>query len=163
MGPIDAGRPGLARFNTSHGSQDKAATVRAGEKTLAEVANRLNVELNALIRANPQVRNPQALKAGQEITLPQQPEIPAANLPSTPPISEAGPSRAGAGETAPPLFADPLLNSLARLKLNQGAAAARLADGEKADSVRAVAASPSREPTGAQPATVAPTVSREPG
>jgi hypothetical protein len=114
MQPIDAARPGLAGFNTSQGSHDKTATVRKGETTLAQVAERLNVDPHALIRANPQIGNPRALKAGQEIHLPHQQESPAAHPLPAPTASPAGPRPAGS--------ADPLLTSLAQFKLDQDAA-----------------------------------------
>src|SRR5262249_37737959 len=42
-----------------------------GENTLAQVAERLNMDLDDLRNANPQVADPNSLNAGQEIRLPR--------------------------------------------------------------------------------------------
>jgi hypothetical protein len=47
------------------------ATVQFGETKLPEVARRLSVDLDSLLRANPQISDLANLKAGQEIRLPQ--------------------------------------------------------------------------------------------
>jgi hypothetical protein len=88
--------------------QDNTATVREGEKTLAEVARRLDVDLPDLVRANPQIRNDRALKAGQDIYLP--PQI---NAAAEPPPASASPSP-GVRHAGP---GDPTLASLAQLKI----------------------------------------------
>ena len=63
---------GIGQVETESGdsSHSEITTVRQSESTLNDVANRLGVSLESLQRANPQV-NPNALKAGQDICLPQ--------------------------------------------------------------------------------------------
>ncbi len=46
------------------------ATVRLGENTLPQVAERLGVDADLLLQANPQITNPNRLSVGQEIRLP---------------------------------------------------------------------------------------------
>ncbi|HMK23496.1 MAG TPA: LysM domain-containing protein [Terriglobales bacterium] len=48
------------------------ATVQLGETSMGQVAGRLGVDENLLQQANPHIKNPDDLKAGQEIYLPTQ-------------------------------------------------------------------------------------------
>jgi|GEM_PF-5453668 len=100
----------MMRINDSHVSKlkhlagDESATrsaqrttVQQGEKSLAQVAQRLKVGEKVLHQANPQVTDPTALKAGQELRLP---EIPPTKLPSEAAAAEtAGPTTSARGET----------------------------------------------------------------
>src|SRR5215831_12963918 len=47
------------------------ATVQSGETTLKEVANRLNLDVASLIKANPQIQDPNNLQTGQDVRLPE--------------------------------------------------------------------------------------------
>jgi len=49
------------------------ATVLVGEKNIGQVANRLGLSKDDLLRANPQIKDPSNLKVGQEIHLPPHP------------------------------------------------------------------------------------------
>jgi hypothetical protein len=49
---------------------DGTATVQFGETTLSQVANRLHTSADDLLMANPQIKDPYHLSAGQEITVP---------------------------------------------------------------------------------------------
>lgn len=109
MQPIDCFRPGQTGFQTTRRVQDNTATVREGEKTLAKVAKRLNIELPDLVRANPQIRSDRALKAGQEIHLPQLQKSAAADCSPGSATSPAAIRHASPG--------DPILTSLAQLKI----------------------------------------------
>jgi LysM repeat protein len=62
LGPMRAG---------SNSQPENTATVQAGETKLADVATRLGVSLKALLDANPQLKDPNSLKAGQDLRLPQ--------------------------------------------------------------------------------------------
>lgn len=104
-------------FNAPGASPDNpVATVREGETTLAQLASRLSVGLEALRQANPQLLDINALKPGQDIRLPQGPPAPANLLEQ--------PADAGTQSTSisPPPLGDPLLKSMMQLKLDPGAA-----------------------------------------
>jgi LysM domain len=59
------------RFSNLHGVPDaNVVTVLTGERTLADVARRLGMGEQALLSANPQIRNVHDLKPGQEIHFP---------------------------------------------------------------------------------------------
>jgi hypothetical protein len=51
-------------------NSEPVATVRLGETTMAQVAARLNMDVDALLEANPQITNPAKLMVGQDIRLP---------------------------------------------------------------------------------------------
>ena len=57
------------------------ATVQPGKTDIAQVAARLGVEHGSLVAANPHIKNPSALKAGQEVYLPT-PPTPKASTPT---------------------------------------------------------------------------------
>jgi hypothetical protein len=58
----------------SHPNEMQApATVQLGEKNIGQVAERLGVSKDDLLRANPQINDPSNLKVGQEIHLPTHP------------------------------------------------------------------------------------------
>lgn len=77
---------GRATGTTAVSSQSAAAgaqattTVRQGEQNLSSVAGRLGISTESLRQANPQVKDPNQLKAGQDLFLPgkKSPEKPAA-------------------------------------------------------------------------------------
>ncbi|HSP07927.1 MAG TPA: LysM domain-containing protein, partial [Acidobacteriota bacterium] len=52
-------------------SDDQTTTVRAGESNLSDVARRLNVSVESLKQANPQLGQANSLKPGMEIKLPK--------------------------------------------------------------------------------------------
>ncbi len=58
------------RSSHSNLSQDDVSTVKQGETTMRQVAQRLGVSEEALRKANPHIKNPNQLKAGQDICLP---------------------------------------------------------------------------------------------
>ncbi|GHE26478.1 LysM peptidoglycan-binding domain-containing protein [Vulcaniibacterium thermophilum] len=68
-------------------------TVRAGD-TLSGIAERHGVSLDALLRANPQIRNPNLIHPGQSVNLP--------GGGSAPPRTEVGPPRSEGAPPAPP-------------------------------------------------------------
>ncbi|MEW6734458.1 MAG: SafA/ExsA family spore coat assembly protein [Acidobacteriota bacterium] len=51
------------------GGNNSTYTVRSGD-TLAEIANRNNISLDSLIKANPQIKNPSLIMPGQQINIP---------------------------------------------------------------------------------------------
>ena len=54
------------------GTTPSVATVQVGDVTISDVANRLKVDTDALLQANPQIKDVhQRLSAGQELSLPQ--------------------------------------------------------------------------------------------
>jgi LysM repeat protein len=72
MARID-GNPGAASpFDLpDHSTNQSLETVQFGENKLADVAQRLGVDVQSLIQANPHLGEGAALKAGQDIRLPQ--------------------------------------------------------------------------------------------
>jgi LysM repeat protein len=105
-GPVAPQGPGAV-------ANDSTAVVQLGENSLSGIANRVGVDLNDLIKANPQISNPDKLTAGQEIRLPS-PGSPAMPLHGTEPA---------AGETAasglpPAPLGDALLKDAVMAKLN---------------------------------------------
>jgi ankyrin repeat protein len=62
---------GPAGFGGVESTAPQVATVRDGETSLAAIALRLNMDLASLMQANPQIADPNSLKAGQDIRLPQ--------------------------------------------------------------------------------------------
>jgi hypothetical protein len=77
------------------GAETSVDAARPGESSLAEVAKRLGLPLESLQHANPQLRPDAALKAGQEIHLPQ---APAAQAKTGPPASEMQFPAGGTGD-----------------------------------------------------------------
>jgi LysM repeat protein len=51
------------------------ATVQVGEQTMGQVAGRLGLNPDQLLAANPHIKDPNDLKAGQEINLPGNPAL----------------------------------------------------------------------------------------
>jgi murein DD-endopeptidase MepM/ murein hydrolase activator NlpD len=93
-----AGSPGAsgigAEDNVARGATNdtrRTYTVRAGD-TMSEIADRFDVSLQRLIAANPQIRNPNLIHVGQEVTIPGGAAAPAP-APSAP---APGPNRGGA-------------------------------------------------------------------
>jgi LysM repeat protein len=58
--------------SSSDVAQGSTTTVQLGESNLNQVANRLGVDTNDLLAANPQIQDPSKLKVGQDIHLPNQ-------------------------------------------------------------------------------------------
>lgn len=54
----------------SQSAATQPATVQAGENSMGQVAGRLGVDESLLQQANPHIKDPSNLKAGQEIYLP---------------------------------------------------------------------------------------------
>ena len=73
--PINSvGGPGAAGYGGSTPENEAVATVRMGENTVSDVAGRLGLDVNTMLQANPQIKDPnQKLNAGQELNLPQDP------------------------------------------------------------------------------------------
>jgi LysM repeat protein len=64
--------PSAAGSSAFEHSNESVATVRSGETTLSDVAHRLGLEKDTLIKANAQIKDPyQKLNVGQELQLPQ--------------------------------------------------------------------------------------------
>jgi hypothetical protein len=64
---------GVGQGEASNTPSDKTAstaTVQLGENDLGQVASRLGVDKNDLLAANPQIKDPSKLTAGQDINLP---------------------------------------------------------------------------------------------
>lgn len=72
--PIDAHMNiGGIRGESLDTPMEGTEVVRSGENSLAQVANRLDINQERLASANPQIRDPQNLKIGQELYLPTRP------------------------------------------------------------------------------------------
>lgn len=88
MTRIEGGHP-VRGAGPAHAAEQRTS-VRAGEKTLDDVARRTGVESDALRRLNPHIQPNQALHRGMEIELPvreaahQPPAPPPIDLPSGP-------------------------------------------------------------------------------
>ena len=95
-------------------SDNSVAMVRQGETTLAQVATRLNVGLDALLKSNRQLHDINALKPGQDINLPKGEDAP----PSHGAEENSGASSSSMSATS--TLGDPLLKNMMQLKLNQG-------------------------------------------
>jgi LysM domain len=71
MGPrIDGSSPAGAYSFGADSTDAPTATVRFGENTLAQVAQRLGLDPDALQQANPKITDPSKLTIGQELRLP---------------------------------------------------------------------------------------------
>ncbi len=104
-GPIDSQDLGAV-------ANDSTAVVQLGENSLSGIANRVGVNLNDLIKANPQISNPDKLTPGQEIRLPSS---------GSPGMSQGTEPTAGeiAASGLPPApLGDPLLKDAVVAKLN---------------------------------------------
>src|SRR5262245_13869954 len=110
--PIQTG-PAIGKESVGNGT----ATVQSGETKLAQVSKRLNIALEALTKANPQIREPNALKAGQDIYLA------AIEQASAPPA--APPPQKPAQGPLPLQAVDTIAKSLAQMRLNEATSAAQ--------------------------------------
>ena len=88
------------------------ATVQLGENNLSQVAQRLGIDLDSLLRANPQVSDPNKIQAGQEINVPQAAK-PQAGVQDLQAISH----EASTTSLPPAPLGDPLLKSVFQSKL----------------------------------------------
>jgi hypothetical protein len=79
---------------------DRVATVRKGETTLKQVAERLGLTEEALRKANPHIKNPNELKAGQDICLPEGTRAPAPPAPQEK-TARPGPNNPDGGPKLP--------------------------------------------------------------
>ncbi len=69
--------PGLSGANNTQQQRiTGTTTVRRGETTTQDVAERVGVTDSELRRANPELRNPSQLRAGQELNVPEHQEPP---------------------------------------------------------------------------------------
>lgn len=107
------GVTGSGQAGNVESAETQVATVRYGETSLADVAKRLNLDLAALTQANPQISNPNGLKAGQDIRLP---ETRSESLPAEP----ASWDQTQQGGPQPPPSGDPMAKTFAQMRLNQG-------------------------------------------
>ena len=82
------GRPGpstsqpdavdLLSFNhavSQPASATRPETVQVGETDMGQIAGRLGIDKEQLLSANPHIKDPSDLKAGQEINVPGRPEL----------------------------------------------------------------------------------------
>jgi tetratricopeptide (TPR) repeat protein len=76
------GSPSFASEGVGTSTGTSVATVQLGENNLTQVAQRLGIDLNSLIGANPQLANGTSVKPGQDILLPR--------LAATPTAAPAG-------------------------------------------------------------------------
>jgi len=65
--------------------RDWIETAKFGEHSLDQVADRLGIQRNHLLSANPQIKDPHNLKVGQEIHLPTHPNPKSESSVATPP------------------------------------------------------------------------------
>ena len=74
-GPSTSKPDAIDTLSTSFGATQTStppATVQVGEQTLGQVADRLGIDKDQLLQANPHIKDPSDLKVGQEIQLPTQ-------------------------------------------------------------------------------------------
>src|SRR5689334_15854751 len=107
MGPrIDGSNPtGLNTFGADS-SDAPTATVRLGETSLAQVAQRLGLDPDALQHANPKIVDPSKLTVGQELRLP---------LSMKPPSSVSDSATSPSSIPGPP--SDPMAKVMAQMQL----------------------------------------------
>jgi LysM domain-containing protein len=107
MGPrIDGSNPtGLNTFGADS-SDAPTATVRLGETSLAQVAQRLGLDPDALQQANPKIVDPSKLTVGQELRLP---------LSMKPPSSVSDSATSPSSIPGPP--SDPMAKVMAQMQL----------------------------------------------
>ncbi|HKS72670.1 MAG TPA: LysM peptidoglycan-binding domain-containing protein, partial [Terriglobales bacterium] len=84
MGPRVDGAPVGAIYDSGNNASSANATVQVGENSLGQVAKRLGVDADELLMANPQIKDPWKLQAGQEIHLPVGYQPPAPSLLNNP-------------------------------------------------------------------------------
>ena len=75
------GRPGPSTSKQDAVSQP--ATVQVGETDMGQVAGRLGIDKEHLRSANPHIKDPSNLTAGQEINVPIRPELHTENQPES--------------------------------------------------------------------------------
>jgi LysM repeat protein len=94
MGPRIDGTSPAGAYNYGSDSPDApTATVRLGETSLAQVAQRLGLDPNALQQANPKITDPSKLTVGQELRLPVSAAPPSTDSePAQPPSLISGPA-----------------------------------------------------------------------
>jgi hypothetical protein len=123
-GPILSGAGNVAapRAGYTAGRDDASTvTVQVRETSLTQVAARLvaaglNVSVEALIQANPQIKDPNHLVAGQDIRMPQgRSDTPRADSAQSEGVADAIP------EYLRPPVGDPLARNLAQLRLREAA------------------------------------------
>lgn len=84
MPPITSTGFSLSDYRAQTSTTDPTTDfVQPGESTMSNVAERLRVDLNSLLKANPQIADPNQLTPGQEIQLPQ-PQAPGPLLDNSP-------------------------------------------------------------------------------
>ena len=85
MGPPRVDSTSIPVYDVWSDSASSNATVQFGESSLSQVASRLGIDPDELLFANPQIKDPWKLQAGQEIHLP-------AGYNAAPPIPSTNPS-----------------------------------------------------------------------
>ncbi len=83
-----------ARHATQPHNQDPTVRVRSGD-TLSAIASRHGVDLQAMIAANPQLRDPNQIRVGQELNLPGGAQVPANDAPNVAPSGRTYTVRSG--------------------------------------------------------------------
>jgi hypothetical protein len=91
--------------------RDWIETVKFGENSLDQVADRLGIQRNHLLSANPQIKDPHNLKVGQEIHLPTHPNPKSESSVATPPVTVQ------ATNLPRPPLGDPLVASVVKESL----------------------------------------------
>jgi hypothetical protein len=76
MAPIDGINTSTSNFGIGNDLPYRTETVQLGENRLSDVAERTGYELSSLLKANPQIKNPDDLTPGQEIKLPHEMPVP---------------------------------------------------------------------------------------
>jgi len=116
MGPkIDASSPG-STYDPGAGLDDNPVdTVRLGETTLPQVAQRLGMDKDALLQANPQISDPNHLMVGQEVRLPLCQRSQGLTGPDP-----DGTSPNTALPSGPSLLDDPMSKTMAQMQLGGG-------------------------------------------
>jgi LysM domain len=77
MPPITGAGFSLSDYAAQNASDPTTDFVQPGESRMSDLAERLGVDLNSLLKANPQIANPDQLTPGQEINLsPAPPPLP---------------------------------------------------------------------------------------
>ena len=106
MGPrIDGSNPAGLNTYGADSTDASTATVRVGETTLAQVAQRLGIDPAALQQANPKITDPSKLTVGQELRLPLSPKP-----------SSSAPDSAPSPSTTAGLPSDPMAKVMAQMQ-----------------------------------------------
>ena len=101
--------------NDDASSTTSTATVQVGEHDLGQVADRLGVDRQALLQANPQIKDPSKLTAGQDIHLPEKGKSTQADSDD----GSRGTKITDKGkDSGPKLYGDPLVASAMKGKLD---------------------------------------------